>query len=78
MDYEECTPFFGRGCGGGVKQKAVSSATRNRLFVKRFLGVDISPLSPEEAEEKIREAEIVREMEVGVMAEAISLVFGGE
>jgi len=43
--------------------------------VRKFLGVDISPLGMDEAHRKIKEAEAIREMEVNVFAEAIAKVF---
>ena len=48
------------------------------MFVRRFLGIDISVLSTEEAREKVKEAEFVRELDVGVMAQAINLAFFGK
>ena len=44
--------------------------------MKRFLGEDISSLPLHEAARKLKEAEIVREFEVGVLVEAIGKLFG--
>ena len=44
--------------------------------MQRFLGEDISSLPMNESARKFREAEIIREFEVGILMEAIGKVFG--
>mgnify|MGYP001374680845 CR=1 FL=1 len=46
-----------------------------RVYVKRFLGEDIAGLGVDEARAKVAEAEVMRNLEVGVIAEAITLAF---
>lgn len=48
------------------------------MFIKRFLGEDISGLSVEELNAKYEEARVMREFEVGVMQEAIVRAFKGD
>lgn len=50
--------------------------TRARLYVRRFLGEDVSEIDIEELFGKLEEARVVREFEVNLMAEAIARVFG--
>ena len=46
-----------------------------RLYIRRFLGVDVSGYTMERTLELFQEAQLARELEVGVAAEAIARVF---
>jgi hypothetical protein len=48
------------------------------LFIKRFLGEDVSALDTDKLTAKYTEAEVMREFEVALMQEAISKAFGGK
>jgi len=45
------------------------------LFVQKFLGIDTGKLSIDELNEKLLEAEYIRNLEVGVITEALSKLF---
>ena len=47
------------------------------MFIKRFLGEDVSFLSVDALMQKYEEARIMREFDVGVMQEAIVRALGG-
>lgn len=47
---------------------------QRRLFVRRFLGVDVSSLTIAESERLMRDAQFARDLEVGVTAEAVAKV----
>ena len=69
-------PFFW-GTGEG-NQEEVVDITKIRLYIWRFLKVDVSGFPAEELLSRYEEAKIIREFEVGVMAEAINRAFGGK
>lgn len=48
-----------------------------RLFIRRFLGEDVSDLDYDELMVKYEEACVMRELEVGVTQEAILKALGG-
>jgi hypothetical protein len=47
------------------------------LFVRRFLGEDVTNLGFDKLMEKYEEARIIREFEVGVVSDAVIQAFGG-
>jgi len=47
------------------------------LFIRRFLGEDVSGLGFDKLMEKYEEARVVREFEVGIVQDAIARTFGG-
>lgn len=47
---------------------------QRRLFIRRFLGIDVSGMTVAQTERLMREALFVRELEVGVTAEAVAAV----
>ena len=55
----------------------MTAATRRRLYVRRWLGVDIRELPASEAAELMTEAHAARQLEVEAMADAWRLAFGG-
>jgi hypothetical protein len=48
-----------------------------RLFIRRFLGADVSALGFDELVAMYEEAKVVREFEVGIVQEAIANAFKG-
>jgi hypothetical protein len=70
------TAFF-RHKRGSPQKEAVNGFARIRLFVRRFLGEDVSGLPVSELYAKYEEARIMREFEVEVMREAIVKAFNG-
>jgi hypothetical protein len=48
------------------------------LFIRRFLGEDVSGLGFDNLMEKYEEARIVRDFEVGIVRDAIVQAFGGK
>ena len=55
----------------------MTAATRRRLYVRRWLGVDIRELPASAAAELMTEAQAARQLEVEVLAEAWRLALGG-
>jgi len=47
------------------------------LFIRRFLGEDVSGLGFDKLMEKYEEARVIREFEVGIVSDAIVQAFGG-
>jgi hypothetical protein len=48
-----------------------------RLFIRRFLGEDVSSLGFDALADKLEEASIMKEFEIGIIREAIVQAFGG-
>ncbi len=48
------------------------------MIVRRYLGEDIGPLPISQADKKIEEALFVRELEIGVLKQALHELFGGK
>lgn len=53
----------------------MTDITKARLFIKRFLGEDVSSLPVDKLKEKLEEANFVRELEINIIAKAISDCF---
>lgn len=53
----------------------MTDITKARLFIKRFLGEDVSSLPVDKLKEKLEEANFVRDLEINIIAKAISICF---
>jgi hypothetical protein len=70
-------PFF-RGRHHGTHEEAVNNIGRIRLFIRRFLGEDVSGADFDGLMDKYEEARVMREFEAGVVQEAAVRAFRKE